>query len=110
MSLSTAGRTSMARSIAAAASMMRSGPDRHLRGVAGESAVVGERSRVVAGVSLVGAGAAGVLAGGAEAGYMDDRRQRVLEQVGEPRAEGVEGGPDPPDAAVRTLDPRGAEV
>src|SRR3954451_13179786 len=78
--------------------------ERHLRGIAGEGAVVGERGRVIAGVALVGAGAAGVLVGAAGAGDVDDRRGRVLEQVGEAGAEAVEGRRDPGYPAVGIVD------
>src|SRR3954469_24089297 len=113
MSRSVAERTSMA----AVSPRRRSdvvrrelGPQRHLRRMAGEGAVVGERGRVIAGVALVGAGAAGVLVGAAGAGDVDDWGGGVLEQVGEAGAEAVERGGDAPDASVRVLDPRGSEV
>src|SRR3954451_8049504 len=114
MSDSTAGRICMApvsrqlpvRCIVTA----RLRPERHLGGIAGEGAVVGERGRVVAGVALVGAGAARVLVGAADPGDVDDRRLGVLEEVGEAWAEAVEGGFDAPDAAIGALDARGAEV
>src|SRR5215218_168446 len=64
MSRSAAGRISMAavsppRHLAVARGRLR--PHRHLGGIAGEGPVVGERGRVVAGVALVGAGAAGAV-------------------------------------------------
>src|SRR5215217_3702085 len=111
MSPSTAERISMdpvSVTGSRAASWLRA--ERHLVGVAGQGAVVGERGRVIAGVSLVGAGTAGVFVGAADAGDVDDRRGRVLEGVGEAGAEGVEGRGDAPDATVRVLDPRGSEV
>src|SRR5215208_7402244 len=85
-------------------------PERLLGWIAGERPVVGERGRVVAGVALVGARAAGVLVGAADPGDVDDRRLGILEQVGEAGAEGVEGRRDAPYATVRVLDPRGPEV
>src|SRR5215217_8448432 len=107
MSPSTAERISMdpvSVTGSRAASWLRA--ERHLVGVAGQGAVVGERGRVIAGVALVGAGAAGVLVGAADAGDVDDRRLRVLEQVGEAGGEGVEGGRDAGHAAVGVIKAR----
>src|SRR3954453_18244027 len=114
MSRSVAERTSMA----AVSPRRRSDvvrrdlrPQRHLRGMAGEGAVVGERGRVIAGGALVGAGAAGGVAGAADAGGVDDRRGGGDEAAGEAGAEGVEGGRDPGYPAVGVVDPgRRSEV
>src|SRR5438045_4563897 len=80
----------------------RLGALRHLARVAGEGAVVGERGGVVAGVALVGAGAAAGLVD-REAGQVGRQFRQV--EVGQQaaaycRREGVEGRLDPGDAAV----------
>src|SRR5205814_5950401 len=53
-----------------------------------------------------GAGAAGPLVRAAHGGEIDDRGSGIRKPVREPRAEGVEGGLDAGDRAVRVVDAR----